>query len=380
MEKTRSLKPTVEALLQAAHAAGHFPGCVAGWSRGERSTIVAVGRTSLSGRPQRSGPAILYDLASLTKPLVVGSLFLVARRTGDLDEHTPIGSVLPEIRRYRDRTVGAFLTHTSGLPAWDPLYAATPDPDSAAAAIDRLDPIAPPGARVEYSCLGFILLGRAMERIFGEELDSAFARLVAEPLELRGHLGYRPGPAGGNLAGGARMAGAEQALLRQRGLDDRTIPPWRPGLPDDGNARFLRGVAGNAGLFGTVEGVLRLAREFRPGGGRLFSAEEADCIGRLRTDDHASGRTFGWQRATTPGCSAGPALSPMSFGHVGFTGTSVWIDPLRDCVLVLLSNRHHPGHRLNDLHPLRRRFHTVVVRGINPGDSGPDVGHPIRRE
>ena len=148
------------------------------------------------------------------------------------------------------------------------------------------------------------------------------------------------------------------------GYDPRWIPPLAPGNPDDGNARFLGGVAGNAGLFGTARGVAILASEFLPGGGALLSADEAAAATSLRTTGLEEARSWGWQLASTSGCSAGEALSEGSFGHTGFTGVSVWCDPVTRGVFVLLTNRNHPSQRGNDLHPLRRRFHALAAESL----------------
>jgi CubicO group peptidase (beta-lactamase class C family) len=131
-------------------------------------------------------------------------------------------------------------------------------------------------------------------------------------------------------------------------------------MPDDGNARFLGGVAGNAGLFGTVAGVLGMARAWLEPG-LLLTADEIALATADRTAGLGQARGLGWQLAATPGCSAGSALSPSSFGHTGFAGASLWVDPTRGTALALLGNRVHPAHRPTDLHPLRRRFHRIVI-------------------
>jgi len=204
-----------------------------------------------------------------------------------------------------------------------------------------------------------MILGMMLERSTGRSLDRLFSEWVAEPLRLERELGYRP-PATHTLAGGANDPATEHGLVSERGLDPDTIPATGRGMPDDGNARFLEGVSGNAGLFGTVGGVLALATAYL-GGGEFFSPYEIS----LATADHSRGleqaRGLGWQLASSPGCSAGPALAPTAFGHNGFTGTSLWVDPTMGLAIVLLSNRIHPGHRPTDLHPLRRRFHHLVV-------------------
>ena len=207
-------------------------------------------------------------------------------------------------------------------------------------------------------------MGLALERAAGVDLAALFEELVAGPLGLATECGFAP-PRSSPVASGERDWFVERALLGDRaGSGD--LPSARSEVwpCDDGNARGLGGVAGNAGLFGSAAAVARLAAEYLPGGGELLDAEEA----ALATGDLTAGmeqaRGLGWQVATTPGCSAGPALAPGAFGHTGFTGTSVWVDPARRVVLVLLGNRLHPGGRTPDLHPLRRTFHRLALEAL----------------
>jgi CubicO group peptidase (beta-lactamase class C family) len=138
---------------------------------------------------------------------------------------------------------------------------------------------------------------------------------------------------------------------------------------DDGNARGLGGAAGNAGLFGTAAAVARLAAEYLPGGGVLLTAEEAAFATACRTEGLEQARGLGWQLAASPGCSAGPSLAAEAFGHTGFSGVSVWVDPSSRAALVLLGNRLHPGGRTADLHPMRRRYHTLAIDALDRSGS-----------
>jgi len=362
------LDARVRRLLERAVRAGIAPGLVAGWARlGEASpTTVAVGDAVLGGPPTPVGPETWFDLASLTKPLVVSPLVTVLVRNGALSLETRVRELFPALAdsNLGDRRVRHLLTHTSGLPAWAPLYslAASSSAPDVAAALEGL-PLEDVGRRVVYSCPGFILVGLVLERVTGTPLDRLTSRLLVDPLGLGDEIGYRPS-AQRPLAAGAVEPSAERRLTIERGLDPATIPPTGRGLPDDGNARFLDGVAGNAGLFGTARGVLGMAEGLTVPG-RLLGADEIDLSIRNHTAGLGQARGLGWQLAATPGCSAGPALDPSAFGHTGFTGTSLWVDPTRRLALVLLANRVHPAHRDTDLHPLRRRFHELVVEGLS---------------
>lgn len=364
---TDTAAAAVGELIERAVRAGRAPGVVAGWLRSGDvdPVVVAAGAADLGPPVRKVAAEVWFDLASLTKPLVVAPLATVLVRNGALSLETRVGETLPGLSgsALGARRVRHLLTHTSGLPAWAPLYALASSPESrdVVAALAGL-PVAEVGRRVVYSCPGFILLGLVLEHVTGTPLDQLASRLLLGPLGLADEIGYRPSGRR-PLAAGAFEPAAERRLLVERGLDPEAVPSTGPGLPDDGNARFLGGVAGNAGLFGTVRGVLELAEALTVPG-RLLGAEEIELSVRNHTPGLGQARGLGWQLAATPGCSAGPALDPSACGHTGFTGTSLWVDPTRRLSLVLLANRVHPAHRDIDLHPLRRRFHQVVVESL----------------
>ncbi len=356
----------VERLLAGAVRAGLFPGAVAAWTFLDETpgTVhhVAVGRTAAGPEGRSTDPDTVYDLASLTKPLATTVLVLLAVREGRLGLDEPLESYLGETRGtwLAGVPLVRLLTHTSGLPAWVPLYAVAPEPGDWVRALIDFGPAYEPGSTVTYSCPGFLLLGVILERAMGETLDALFLRRVVHPLDLLGSIGYGLLP-GRPVAGASLRPAAERAELERLGLDPATVPPGS--RPDDGNARFLGGVAGNAGLFGTVDAVLRIASQFLSGAGdTLLDRSLRRLASENRTPGLEQHRALGWQLASSPGCSAGPALSPLALGHTGFTGTSVWIDPERGLAMVLLANRNHPVFRGTDLHPLRRRFHALAVR------------------
>jgi len=353
----------ISVLLERARAAGFAVGWAALAARsGRRGRCWCSGAGALAGPPV--DPALLWDLASLTKPLATATLLLLACRDG-LDLDAPIGGLLPELAGspWHDVSFARCATHTAGLPAWEPLYASGGlSRESYLEALAQVPPAAPAGTAVIYSCLGFIALGLALERAGGADLATLFGELVAAPLGIGAELVFAP-PRAASVAAGARSPLTEQRLLAERGLTCAPPPP----LPaahscDDGNARGLGGCAGNAGLFGTAAAVATLAGEYLPGGGELITREEAERATRCLTPGLGQARGLGWQLGATPGASAGPALSAAAFGHTGFTGTSVWADPETGGVYVLLGNRLHPGSRAPDLHPLRRRFHALAAQ------------------
>ena len=357
----------VHELLKRGVGGGVAPAAIAEWGRvGGETRSEVVGSARQVPVRETASDRTWFDLASLTKPLVTTTLAMIAFRKGELALETPVGEVLGELRDgdVGDLDIGQLLTHTSGLPAWLPLYClAEGDPGRLEKGLSSVRLVETPGNRVVYSCVGFLILGMILERIFGSPLASVFRREVTGMLGIDDELGFCPDPGTHSLSAGAASPVAESRLVNQLGLDRRWIPPIAPGLPDDGNARFLGGAAGNAGLFGTAAGVFGLAKEFL--GGTLFNRDEIEMATTLRTKGLEQARGLGWQLASSPGCSAGPSLSSGAFGHTGFTGVSVWIDPEIEGVFVLLTNRNHPGQRENDLHPFRRRFHTLARESLS---------------
>jgi len=202
----------VDELLKGALAAGLVPSAVAMWGRGpDIRESIRVGRPRLGPSTVDVTGDIWYDLASLTKPLVTGTLTLLAFRDLGLQPDAVVGTLLDGVghRPIADVTINQLLSHSSGLPAWEPVYALATSPAEVVEAIAAIELQARPGARVEYSCLGFILLGKILEDLFGEPLDACFRRHVLEPLGLEEMLAFRPDPTARSVAGGSATASPE---------------------------------------------------------------------------------------------------------------------------------------------------------------------------
>lgn len=358
----------VRKLLSRAVAAGRFPGAAALWGKaGEKPSVCVEGQSETRSRRRRVVESTWFDLASLTKPLVTTTLTLAAFRSGVLSPTTRVGSILKQSdgSPIGDLEVRYLLTHASGLPAWLPFYAlAEGRRENVASVLPRIPVDAPQGSRVVYSCVGFIVLGMMLEAVASAHLEDLFRVEILVPAKLEDDLGFNPDPAVRDVAGGAGRPAAEDRLVHDLGLDPKWIPTVAPGSADDGNARFFGGVAGNAGLFGTVRGVYRLTSEYLGRGAVVLRPDEIGPAVESQTPGLEQERGYGWQIATSRGCSAGPALPASAFGHTGFTGVSVWAEPVGGWVWVLLTNRNHPEQRGVDLHPLRRRFHHLA---LSPG-------------
>jgi CubicO group peptidase (beta-lactamase class C family) len=301
------------------------------------------------GRIEANGAAVTqdtwFDLASLTKVLCTTPLVLDAVAAGRLDPRSPVRALIPEVAWLQsspnlgDATLLELATHTSGLPAWLPLFTLGLDRPTLLARVLNTPLDRPPGDIV-YSDLGFIVLGHILERVFGQPLEVQ-ARAFFARAGLDKHIAFAP-------PSDAPVAPTEVCAWRSRLLR---------GEVHDENAACLGGVAGHAGLFATLRGVCGYARALLSG--RLHSSAVVEYLSR----EHARGnppeslrRGFGWS-LTSPGWSGGDLISGRSIGHTGFTGTGVWIDLERGRYTVLLTNRVHPSRHVNSgIEDLRRAF------------------------
>ncbi|HEV8336738.1 MAG TPA: serine hydrolase domain-containing protein [Candidatus Polarisedimenticolia bacterium] len=356
----------VERFLREKIEGGIFPGARYLIARGE--TLLQegwLGHSVVTPEERPVGPDTIYDLASLTKPLVTGTLAALMSSRGALDLEEPVEGLLPELAgRWIGRaTLLDLLAHRSGLPAWQPLYLRASDREGYLSQIGALPPDYRPRTRVVYSCLGYILLALGLERRAGASLAALAAREVFGPLGLQ-DTGYRPAP---RLR--PRVAATEEGNAREReliGESSGDFRGWNRGLIwgecHDLNAWTLGGVSGNAGLFSSAGDLHRLSSEFLGRGTGLFNAACHELFRRDLTPGLNENRSVGWQLAATPGASAGPFLSSGALGHTGFTGTSLWIDPAGERIFILLTNRVHPKYRPDDMNAVRREFHRLALQ------------------
>jgi CubicO group peptidase (beta-lactamase class C family) len=296
----------------------------------------------------------LYDLASLTKVIATTTSLMLLVERGHVRLDAPVATYVPEFSAPGTAgiTVRQLLTHTSGLRADipDPELKAIPDSGALMGRVLRETPRVPPGSRVIYSDLNAILLGAVVQGVAGEPLDVFAAREIFTPLGLRETM-FRP-----------------PSRLRLR------IAPtgvWRgqpvAGVVNDGSAFKLRGVSGNAGLFAPAADLARFAQFMLRGGtlpnGRRLVREETVRLFTTKATEfgaRAEARALGWQALPTGErvSSAGTLFGPRSYGHTGWTGTSLWIDPDRDLFVVLLTNRAYQ--------PRARRPFTLL-KGVRGG-------------
>ena len=322
----------------------------------------------------------IYDLASLTKPLVTGLLCARLVELGELTLDSSVAQYLQEFDRADKHhiTVRGLLTHTSGLPAWRPLYISAHEKEGALAAIANEALEYKTGERVVYSDLGFIVLGFLLQRLTGAPIDQLAQREIIDPLQLRRTF-FNPArerriDIAANETGNSYerelcereatrgpVATAPGSLAAYSGWREQII--W--GEVHDGNAHFLGGAAGHAGLFSTAGETLRMANQFIAGRSELLAKETCALFRRNMTEGLNEARSFAWQLAATKDSTAGPTLPPDAFGHTGFTGTSCWIDAAGERVYILLTNRTH-AHPLPfaNINPARRDFHTLAAAAL----------------
>jgi CubicO group peptidase (beta-lactamase class C family) len=270
-----------------------------------------------------------------------------------------------EIVGKRTITVRDLLTHTSHFPAWKPLYLFISDKTDALSGIAATElEFGEDG--VIYSDLNFIVLGKLIERITEKRLDQLAVEEIFKPLGLRRTCFNPPMEWKRQIAASEFGNVYEKQTCIERGdLDPvdagkhfRDYQIW--GEVHDGNAWFVGGAAGHAGLFSTVEEVAKIAWQFLPAHSSLLKSSTCDLFRTNFTAKTNEDRSFAFQLASTPGSTAGELMSRESFGHTGFTGTSLWIDPLRERVFILLTNRtHHHDLPFVNINAVRRRFHDL---------------------
>ncbi|HKG95240.1 MAG TPA: serine hydrolase domain-containing protein [Gemmatimonadaceae bacterium] len=368
----RAVADTVQRVLDRAVADSAFPGAYA--VVGTRDGVIAeygAGRIDWAADAPRPDRNTIWDMASLTKVIATTSAVeqLVGVRKIDLD--APVQRYLPEwTGPNKERvTLRHLLTHSSGLPAWRPLYKEATSPESAMALViaTQLDTL--PGIRYVYSDLNAVLLGRIVERVSGERLDEYARRHVFEPIGMPS-TGFRPSPA-----------------LRDR-IAPTEVDPWRQrhlrGEVHDENAYALGGVAGHAGLFSTAADLTRFAQMYLHNG--TVGAREVIPAATLAEFERAqdtvvSRRALGWETPTGSN-SAGHLMSARAFGHTGFTGTSIWMDPARDLFVILLTNRVNPTRENRRIGEVRVRLADAVVSTLStrvplaPAAGSPSSGPP----
>lgn len=294
----------------------------------------------------------LFDLASLTKPIATALAILLLHQDGALNVEDPIAKHLSQFRRKETEsiTIAHLLTHTGGFIADNALKDYLDGPDAAWMRICALNPTQKPGSKFVYSDVGFIVLGKIVESTAKLPLDEFAKKRIFEPIGMK-ETGFRP-----------------QGELRKRAAPtEKRKGEWMLGEVHDPRAYHLGGVAGHAGLFSTADDLAQLSRVLLKKGTPIFKRETFDLMTKPRVVSTAKSdglRSLGWDVATAYSLNRGDLFSKTAgFGHTGFTGTSIWIDPPSETAVIFLSNRVHPDGKGN-VTKLRSRVATLAAAGV----------------
>jgi CubicO group peptidase (beta-lactamase class C family) len=371
----------ISAFLQSRIEAKDFPSAV--YLAAEKGEIVLHDAIGLAVVEPEKIPARLdtiYDLASLTKVLITGLLCAKLIETGEINLSDKAAKYFAEFDTDEKRgiTLGNLLTHTSGFPAWFPFYTSFCDKnrkkECVLSVIVQSSLGNPINSKVVYSDFNFLLLGFLLEKFYGESLDKLAEREIFAPLGLQNTFYNPPKELRERIAASEKGNEYEKQTCVNSGFDVSNYN-WRDyqirGEVHDGNCYFMDGVSGHAGLFSTAEEVFKIARQFLPESTTLLQPETCALFRTNFTEGLNEARSVAFQLAETPDSTAGEALSRNSFGHLGFTGTSLWIDPQKERIFILLTNRTH-NRRLPFvlLNSVRRRFHESAARQLNEAETG----------
>lgn len=364
------LPQSLSRLLAQGTAEGIFAGVAAGIVYGppsaRRQWQGFYGQRRIVPDPLPLTSETFFDLASLTKPLATSLAFLSLIEQDLLSLDTPLSELLERVIPVdkQNITLRQLLAHSSGLVAHRPYYQKLKEMPVAGRQEEMLarilaEPLAAkPGEKAIYSDLGFMLLGWIAEGKSGLRLDRLVKENIYQPLSCAENIFYRP---------------LDQPWPAEKAVAATEECPWRnkvlEGEVSDDNAHVLGGVAGQAGLFGDLATVLTLVthlldcwqeRTAHPAFGNQLLKTFLQ-----REGTSGSSWALGFDTPSPQGSSAGRYFHPTSVGHLGYSGTSFWIDPSRDLVVVLLSNRIHPSRQNTMIKQFRPRFHDAVIKFIS---------------
>jgi len=323
--------------------------------RGVLAHLAAFGRLSCDADAAPVRVDTIYDLASLTKVVATTTATMMMVDEGRLDLDAPVQSFLPRFVGPGKEavTVRHLLTHSSGIDWWAPLYQELRGKEAFLDRIYSMRLVYPPGTETKYSDLGVMLLGEILERVSGRSLPELLKERLFGPLGMV-DTGWLPAP---------------ELLPRIAPTEN---DPWRGrvvrGEVHDENAAALGGVAPHAGLFSTAPDLARFVQMLLwkgvYGHRRYVRRETVELFTRPAGIPEGSSRGLGWDTKSPEGSSAGTLFSPDSFGHTGFTGTSIWVDPERELFVILLTNRVHPTRENQQIREVRPAVADAVIRAL----------------
>jgi serine-type D-Ala-D-Ala carboxypeptidase len=344
-------------ILGQAIADRAFPGAVLAVTHNSR--LIALhgsGRFTYDTTSPAISADTIFDVASVTKVLATTAMAMILYERGFLDLDAPVASVVSEFapaalsdpRRARV-SIRMLLAHSSGLPGYEQLFLKARTRGALLDAVLTTPLTAPPGQRVEYSDLGFILLGLALERIANESLDRFCQRDIFGPLGMT-HTGFNPP--------------AEIRPQIPPTADDKTFRHRIiQGEVNDENASVMEGIAPHAGIFSNARDVAWFAQAMLGGGQPIVRPATISLFAQRQDEPANTSRALGWDTPSAPSQS-GKLFSAQSFGHLGYTGTSLWIDPIRQLSITLLTNRTWPNALSRAISDIRPRVHDAIGEAL----------------
>jgi uncharacterized protein YbbC (DUF1343 family) len=336
---------------------GQMPGCVVAIGRsGKIVWWQAYGHRRLEPKPERMTPDTVFDMASLTKPIATATSVMMLIEQGKIGLQQPVAKYLPEFGQNgkREITVFQLLTHQGGLIPDNALADYDDGPEKAWERICALKPYVAPGSKFVYTDVGYIVLGELIRRVSGKSVHEFSRAHVFGPLGMS-ETGYLP----------------DEALRKRAAPTEKRGGKWMLGEVHDPRAYRLEGVAGHAGLFSTAEDLAIYAQMMLGRGhyGTVRVLEERTVAEMTRAFPVSSGRRgLGWDMRTGYSSNRGASFSRRAFGHGGFTGTVLWVDPELELFVIFLSNRLHPDGK-GAVNRLAGRIGTVAADAIVDGES-----------
>ena len=341
-------------IVEEAIAARAFPACsLAITFRGELVAHKGLGRFIYDPVSPEVTTASIFDLASLTKIVATTAMAMILYERGLLDLEAPAAAIVPEFAgndpRRREITLRMLLAHSSGLPAYEKLFLRARTREDILQAAFSTPLSAAPGVHAEYSDIGFIILGAVLERLADESLATFCQREIFGPLGMA-HTTFNPAPAWKDSI----PPTADDRTFRHRLIQ---------GEVQDENASVLGGIAGHAGLFATTEDLAIFAHTMLNAGHPILRPSTVELFTRRESAPEGTSRGLGWDTPSAPSQS-GKYFSPRSFGHLGYTGTSLWIDPSRQLSIALLTNRTWPDCQNQAIKRVRPALHDAVLEAL----------------
>lgn len=342
------------AVLAGGIARRAFPGAAFAVSRSGNIVLQgAIGRFTYEEASEDVMLSTVFDLASVTKVVATTAMAMLLYDRGRLNLQQRVVDVLPEFAtndaRREQITIEMLLAHSSGLPAYERLFERSRSREELMNLAFKVPLIADPSTHAEYSDIGFILLGEILERIANEPLDRFCTREIFAGLRMKSAC-FRPPE---------RLRSQIPPTRDDRTFRHRVIQ----GEVHDENAGVMGGVAGHAGAFGNTADLMSFSAALLGYGPALFQKETIALFTRRQSSPPGTSRALGWDTPSPPSQS-GKHFSPFSFGHLGYTGTSLWIDGERQIAIALLTNRTWPDNESKLIKQIRPAFHDAVMEEV----------------